>query len=120
MFPLLVGLAPVFFIPFILSIVVLLFLSRKRRSCRYVVIDDERFVIPIFSLDIQSLTPSPSSPHISTSADLPPKANNADAKKEERLIEDKTFGLKNKNKSKKVRVGEKRKGGKGGGREGME
>lgn len=51
---------------------------------------------------------------------MPPKAKKADAKKAERLIEDKTFGLKNKNKSKKVRVTEKRKGGKGGGREGME
>jgi hypothetical protein len=41
---------------------------------------------------------------------MPPKAKKADAKKAERLIEDKTFGLKNKNKSKKVRVGKKRDG----------
>lgn len=47
---------------------------------------------------------------------MPPKAKKADAKKAERLIEDKTFGLKNKNKSKKVRVCVTEEGGREGGR----
>jgi len=45
---------------------------------------------------------------------MPPKAKKADAKKAEKLIDDKTFGLKNKNKSKKVRVGKRGEGGKEG------